>query len=671
MSSTLSVRAGFSSALPQMAAPAAAFLAGLGPVVMLGFSGGGYDAAIVAGYGVVLWWLLFIGVLSGALPRPRPTAAGVVVLAAITLLAGWGAISLGWSASEERGLTEIVRLVVLGGSVLLGMVVVAAGHSRALVGGVLCGLVVVMAAGVLARLQPDLFPGSQVIADDLGIRRRMSWPLNYWNAMGSVAACALPLGLCVAARARSVMTSALAAAGLPVVALGLVLTISRGGSVAAVVGLAAAVLLVAPRLVVLRTAIAPAIGSAVLIAATLDSEPIREAVGGSAQSDAGAGLIPLVLLVTAGVGFVQAGWHLADDGHWTPQFPRPSRAAGSALAAGLVVVALVIALAAGAPDRLSNGWDEFKNPDVTALNAQSGSVSRLTAANSAGRYEQWSGAIRAFRDNPAGGIGLGSWDAWWSPRRVDSPPIRNAHSEPLEIAAELGVPGIALFLAIVLLPIALAVALLRLPRADPRRYGLVAAPTMLAFAVAISVDWSWQLSTIPVAVGLLYSTTLGRATQPVAESAAEPAAAAPKVGRIPTRLRAKSGVLVLVAVVVLSVGSIGTLAIAMVAPEGVSRSAAAVDAGRLSDAAAEARDAAKAAPFSLDAALQRALVAEQRGDLSGAARAARIATTVEPRNWRPWMVLARIEASRNRPKSAVEAYRRAKVLNPRSKLVTP
>jgi hypothetical protein len=663
MSSVVPLRRALGATVPRLALPIGGFLAGVGPVAILGFSGGGYAVSVVAGYGVVLWWLLLVGILSGALPRPRPTAAGLATLGAATALSIFGAISLGWSGSSERGLTEVVRFVVFGGSLLLGMVAVAGGQVRALLGGVLTGLVLLAAAGVLSRLQPDLFDGSQAIAQQLGARERLSWPLNYWNGMGALCALALPLGVAVAVRARTAWSSALAVAGLPIVAVGLVMTLSRGGIAAAIAGLATVLVTVAPRPVALRTMLAPAIGSGVLIAAMLDTAEVRDAVGGSAQSSAGADLIPLGVLVVVGVTLVQAGWHLADRAHWTPRAPRTARRTAFAAIGAAAVLAVVVALALGAPDRVSRAWTDFKDPDTSALKASEGSVDRLSAVNGAGRYEEWSGAVRAFRENPVGGIGLGGWDSWWSPRRVTSPPVRNAHSEPLEIAAELGVLGIALLAVLVLSP--LGAAIRQAVRRRPTHPAASAvAPALLAFVVSICVDWSWQLSAIPVAVALLAAAAVSRERDDARGVAGEVAPARQGLGRHRT-LASLAGI------AVLAVASIGTLAVAMIAPQGVERSSAAETSGALGRAADEARKTTNAAPFALTPVLQQALVLERSGDLVGAAAAARGATPVEPRNRRPRGVRARQEASRDRPKAAVEAYRRAKALNPRSRLVTP
>ena len=70
-----------------------------------------------------------------------------------------------------------------------------------------------------------------------GSARKLSYPLNYWNALAAFAAMGVPLLLGVALGARTLAGQALAAAMLPLSALCIYLTISRGGALALVVGI--------------------------------------------------------------------------------------------------------------------------------------------------------------------------------------------------------------------------------------------------------------------------------------------------------------------------------------------------------------------------------------------------------------------------------------------------
>jgi hypothetical protein len=643
------------SPLARALGPLGAFAAGAGPTALLGFQNGGYDVDVVSGYTVVVWWLLFAGVVSGLLPTPRPSRAGVVALAALAFTAVWGALSLGWSLSPERGLTEVVRALAVAGSLGLGLAVVAAGHTRFLLGGVLAALTAIVGLGVLSRLQPELIPSAWETGGGV-VSNRLSWPLNYWNSLAAAASMAFVLGLGVALRARTPWTSGLSVALLPVVALGLVLTLSRGGIVAAFAGLVVAVVAVAPRLVLLRTLVAPAIGAAVLVAAAYSRSAIPDAVGGAVGQDAGRAVLPLVVLVTLGVGLVQAGWHRADASHWTPRLPRTSRAAGAAVAGGLVLVLLIGFLVGGGPSRTADAWDRFKSSSATEVGT---SASRLTEFGGNQRYQVWSGAVDAASTEPLRGIGLGSWESWWNPRRDGTNFVRNAHSQPLEVLAETGVIGFGALLALVLAPLAGGVAVLR-RRRRTEADAIVALPLLAAFVVAICVDWTWQVSALPVAAFLVAAPLLG-ASGPRVPRAAE------------TSLRRRKIVALLapVALGVVTIAVVVTCAIALIAPSAVDRSSAAAVSGRLDEAARDARVGAEAAPFAVSPLLQRATVLERAGQLASAAAAARQATTREPENWRPWFVLARIEAARNRPDAAVAAFRRARALNPSSTLLVP
>lgn len=92
-----------------------------------------------------------------------------------------------------------------------------------------------------------------------------------------------------------------------------------------------------------------------------------------------------------------------------------------------------------------------------------GSFSGTLASASSGRSDEWKIALRMLADHPAGGVGLGnyvvlepsyathSFNLNFAPIVVSDP--RVAHSAYLQIAAELGLVGLALFVAIIVLVI--------------------------------------------------------------------------------------------------------------------------------------------------------------------------------------------------------------------------
>lgn len=645
--------------LGRLVPPLGAAAAGAGPVLLLGFSQGGYPVHVVAGYGVALWWLLLVGILTRAIPRPSPTALGWVALTAAVVLAVWGCLSLTWSSDPERGLTEVARAIVVGGSLLLGMSAVRAGQGRVLAGGVLAGLTIVVGAAVLSRLVPSLAPGTAETAAFLpATRNRLAWPLNYWNTIAAACAMAIPLGLTLATRARNPWWSGLAVAPIPVLALGLAYTLSRGGILALGVGLVAAVAVTAPRPVLLRTLLAPAVASAIVLWVGVGSDALTDVVGGSAQSDAGRRALLVAAVATVGLFLLQSGLASADAARWTPRIPRTSRRTFAVLVAAVAVVVVGGAFAAGAPDRIADGWDRFRAPLVETGAGNLNNADRLGSISGNGRYQMWSAATDAFGAHPARGLGLGSWEAWWNPRRGGTGFVRNAHSQVFELLAETGIIGALAFVVLLAAPLAagFAAAVRRRPRVPD---AALVAPPLAAFAVGVAVDWHWQITALAVAALTLAAVALsddGRLREGVDRSA-------PARDR---RWRTAAQGLALAAV---ALGSIAVLAVALVAPQAVEASRDAAARGDLTAAARAAEDGAAAASFAASPVLQRALVAEQAGDLDAALAAAVEATRRTPKDWRPWFVVARVAAAQGDHGRAVRAFREARRLNPRSALL--
>ena len=110
--------------------------------------------------------------------------------------------------------------------------------ARHTINGLACAIGLVTLLAVLSRLHPQWFPANDHLEFlGAGSARKLSYPLNYWNALAAFAAIGVPLLLAVALAARTLAGQALAAAALPVAALCVYLTISRGGALALVVGI--------------------------------------------------------------------------------------------------------------------------------------------------------------------------------------------------------------------------------------------------------------------------------------------------------------------------------------------------------------------------------------------------------------------------------------------------
>src|SRR5436190_24250119 len=86
------------------AAPLLAFFGTFSILLYYALRGGSYDIVIRQEEGLVVWWILALGWISGALPRYRAPRLGWIPVVALSALAFWTVLSLTWTASDERTL---------------------------------------------------------------------------------------------------------------------------------------------------------------------------------------------------------------------------------------------------------------------------------------------------------------------------------------------------------------------------------------------------------------------------------------------------------------------------------------------------------------------------------------------------------------------------------------
>lgn len=153
------------------------------------------------------------------------------------------------------------------------------------------------------------------------------------------------------------------------------------------------------------------------------------------------------------------------------RIPRPAAVAG-ALALAVVAAALAQPLAA-----------RFAAPAPDERDAR-----RLLDVSGHGRAELWRSAWEQGVDRPLAGGGAGTWARGYVEETDNLAAPANAHSLLLETFAELGLAGVALLLAFLVL-------VARGARREPAAAAVVAAWTVQATA-----DWVWQLpaATLPM-----------------------------------------------------------------------------------------------------------------------------------------------------------------------------
>jgi tetratricopeptide (TPR) repeat protein len=625
-------------------------------VAYLALRNGGYDTVVRSEVGVAVWWFVLLAALAGILPR-RVGTAGWLAIALLAAFACWTGLAIGWSQSAERSAVELGRLAAYLGVLVLAIALQGQTAARHTINGVACAIGLVALLAVLSRLHPQAFPTNDHL-QFLGLSsvRRLSYPLNYWNALAAIVALGAPLLLAVALGARTLAARAGAAAALPVCALCVDLTISRGGALALAIGLGAFLLLTPRRLSAVATLLVAGAGSAILISAASERGALLSGVPGKAAAAQGTAMLWLLVVVCGGVALLQVAIGLAGRELQTPAWLAPTRRAFTFRGLAALVVAVAVAVAAGAPGAIADRWRQFEAPLGTVVpTSETSLLSRLQVANGNARYELWRSALNANATDPWKGNGPGTFEFWWSQHGNTPGFVRNAHSLYLETLAETGIIGLVLLGGLLLW--LLGVAVVRSLGAPPhlRLWIAAAAAGLLAFMTAAALEWVWQMAAIAAAVMALGAVIVaGREDAPAAPARARQVALTPRV---------VLSVLAVVALAAVLIPLAGTVAIRD------SRAAAA--AGNLKTALADSRTAERLQPYAATPHLQRALVLEAQGDLVGAAGAARIATDKEPTNWRTWLVRARLDARRGATNAALGELRRARALNPRSVLFTP
>jgi hypothetical protein len=428
--------------------------------------GGGYgdEPRLIAG--VVAWLLAAVAVLAAPRPVPR-TPAGRLALAGLAALALLTLASVTWAPLKAPAYADAQRVALYLGVLVAAIAVLPAVVPVAVAEASLAAAAVfVTGYGLSERVVPWLvdLQGSDAAGG------RLHQPLGYWNAMGAVAAVALVIVAGIAGDPRRGMRArALAAAAAPLAGAGVALSFSRGALLAAAVGLAVTVLArpARPQLraSVLAVAVAVAAGTvAASLPAVTDLRGARDAQGA---------LLGAVLVAcAAAAALAQAALARRERGRDGEPLPRGARRAIGAVAAVVAVTALVL-LAAG--DRgARTGTPEF-----------GATASRLSSVQSS-RYAYWRVAVETWADHPLTGTGAGGFAVEWLRHRTVPEAARDAHSLPLETAAELGLLGL---LALAAFAGGVVAAGRRIP--SPGAAGLFGG--LAAWTAHACIDWAWEL----------------------------------------------------------------------------------------------------------------------------------------------------------------------------------
>ncbi|MBN1630611.1 MAG: O-antigen ligase family protein [Thermoleophilia bacterium] len=491
--------------------------------VGLAFQSGGYSPRT--------WLTSLAGVAALALvvSLAGPTVSSgrfqKVLLCLFGLQTAWTAASLAWASSTANAWEEANRTLFF--AIVLALVFAAVRWSgrrglRALV-TLLIAVVAAVALYVVISLAVSVRP------EDFFVRGRLNAPIGYFNALS----CFLMIGFWLALGLASAPTAGTQARApgeparerfprflQPVLLAAAVLFVevalfpqSRGALWTFFLALPFFVILSPNRFRAL-TDLVIVVAPVVIFwdrlngfyAADSAREPLSEAVGTV--------LPALGYSVAVAVGLWIVSWLVE---RWLAPL---SRAAVRWVGIALVVVALLGAgggliwahvETGGLGGYVQDRWDEVVSDAGTGNEGQS----RFTAVGLNGRLRQWEVAAAAFVDEPLLGIGAQNFEIYWYEHRADAFAVKQPHSQPMQLLAELGAPGLVLWLAFVIGAMIYAGRLRFRPLG--RSYQAVVAAMMTAvisWFIHSSADWIWQMTatTLPAIMllgGLVAATGKG------------------------------------------------------------------------------------------------------------------------------------------------------------------
>jgi hypothetical protein len=593
---------------------------------------GGYFSTAWGWIGLALTWAVGLAlVLQDEVQLSTPER---VAIGAISAFLGWVALSTIWSKDVPSSVFEVERTLLYPLALLAALLLVRERRIAPLLGGGLAAITVISTYSLGTRLFPRRGEVFDVIT-----RARLSNPIGYWNGLAIFTVMGILLALGFAARGKTVLSRALAAATVPILATTLYFTYSRGGWIALVLALTVAVLVDARRLQLLVTML-PVAGPSVIAVwlASTSKALTRLQVPHDRLVHDGHRLAPIILALAAASFLLVLAQSGVERRVPVPRLLRVAAPIGFASAAAVAVVSLFAAY--GAPDTIvRRAYHSFMQDRAPAKVAPvSGGPKnlndRLFTLRSNGRRQTWATAWDEFQANSWTGSGAGDFGRYWLQHRKLTLKVSDAHSLYLETLGELGPIGLAL------LALALGVPLVVGIRARHHRLVPATLGAYAGFLAHAGVDWDWEVPAVTFA-GLLCGAAL---------------LAAGRRGRT----GARPAPVVQGAVLAVLVAAAGFSVLTLVGNRALSKSTAAVDTADWKRGRAEARSAVRWLPWSAQAWQNLGDSQLGLGQPTDARRSLAKAARMNPGDWSIWFDLGSAEHGAARTR----AYTRAAALNP-------
>ncbi len=261
-----------------------------------------------------------------------------------------------------RALPEYSRALLYGLMLLFfGTLPFNVRRIRWMVYGIAAAVVAICTAALIARLLPHVIFDPTLVNE-----HRLGYPVTYWNALGILGCVGVVLCAHLACSTRdSPVVRVLGAAALPLLALTLLYTLSRGGIWAAPAALVVYAVVGRPRALI-SGAMAAIPTTAIAIAVATPTSTITESYPGGMVAE-GKHVAFVLAGCMLGTALLRAAL-LPLDG-WLVGLSLPERARRPVLA-GATAVALALVLAAGtaadAPHVVSTKYHEFTDRSNTA-----------------------------------------------------------------------------------------------------------------------------------------------------------------------------------------------------------------------------------------------------------------------------------------------------------------
>lgn len=617
-------------------------LVALLPAAMTGyaaFQAGGFFVGTPALLAVVAGLALVARITLADEPFAGFGGAVATAAAALGVYCVWILLSASWSDAPARAMVEFDRallywlLLVLGGSFPRDDA-----RTAWAMRGVALTIVGVCTVALATRLFPDAFDLAAAVADE-----RLNYPLTYWNALGVLAGIGIALCLHLSASEREPsVVRVVGAAALPILAITLYFTFSRGGLGVAIIGVVVYLVIARPRaLISAILAAGPPI--ALALASAYDADLLAgDRPTAAAAAAQGVDVAQVLVACVAAAAVLRVLLLPADERLRRLRVADSTRrTAGMALALAAAVVAVVALTAFDAGGKVIDrveGFTEEGTPSET-----DDFRGRFTSSRNNGRIEQWEVAFAGFRERPVLGDGAGAFVHRWNRERPNDLKVVDAHSLYLETLAELGiVGGLAVLVTLATLLGGFAVR----ARGEHRHVYAALLAAGVAWAVHAGVDWDWEMPAVTLWLFALGGMALART---------ESAAGGPAPGRF-MRVALATGCLALLATPALMALSQGDM----------NRAVTAFKDGDCGTASSAAVSAAKLVSVRPEPYVILGYCNSRAGDHELAIEMFRTAIAREPESWDSYYGLALVTAAAGRdPRRAAGT---ALALNPEEPL---